>query len=90
MPPPPPKGGDSPCRTCPKPVGVSKRANLRTARPQGPSPASLARLRIVGHAHQAWNDSGLSFHARNARLQLHWILLRQCMLPELDTVIASG
>ncbi len=33
----------SPCRTCPKPVDVFKRANSRTARPQGPSPASLAR-----------------------------------------------
>ncbi len=33
------KGGDSPCRTCPKPVDVSKRAKSRTARPR-----DLARL----------------------------------------------
>jgi hypothetical protein len=43
QPPSPPEGGDSPCRTCPKPVDVLKRANSRTARPQGPRPASLAR-----------------------------------------------
>jgi hypothetical protein len=55
----------------------------------GEAPTALA-LRIVGHAHQAWNDAGLSFHARNARLQLHWILLRQCMLPELDSASASA
>jgi hypothetical protein len=42
-PPPPPEGGDSPCRTSSKPVDVSKRAKSRTARPHRPSPASLAR-----------------------------------------------
>jgi hypothetical protein len=41
-----------------------------------------AALRVLGHAHQAWNEAHLSFHARNARLHNLLAVLRAGMQPD--------
>ncbi len=45
---------------------------------------------MLGHAHQAWNEAHLSFHARNARLHNLLAVLRAGMQPELDSASASA
>jgi hypothetical protein len=52
--------------------------------------ADAAALRVLGHAHQAWNEKHLSFHARNARLHSLLALLRACLHVELDSASASA
>ena len=43
-------------------------------------------LRLIGHAHQAWDQPGFNFRARTNRLQRYALVLRHLLQPQLDSL----